>query len=299
MATDDGMVGGVLNGRYKLTAHLRPGQFGDFWRGVRLTDGAPVAIKLLKPELFENPTAMARFSRETRLLASFSHPNLLRVLEYGRTSTGAPWVVTEPHDGRLLSDAVAELNLTIGDVCNIGAQIALVLAATHARGIIHRGLDPEAILLVRNAQGREVVKLQDFGLAHLARTRGPASTDPALTKVGERLGRYEYMAPEYIEEQVLDARTDLYVLGVILFEMLAGQPPFVGAPLMVLMKHVSDDPWAPSDLAEQDVPKWMDDLILSMLAKDARDRPQDAASVARALMERRWPVPGAPRPRGP
>jgi eukaryotic-like serine/threonine-protein kinase len=294
VATDDGMVGGVLDGRYRLTAHLRPGRFGDFWRGIRIADRAPVAIKLLKPELFENPTAMARFSRETRLLASFSHPNLLRVIEHGRTRAGAPWIVTEPHDGRLLSDAVSELSLSIGDVCNIGAQIALVLAATHARGIIHRGLDPEAILLVRNPHGREVVKLQDFGLAHMARTRGPASTDPALTKVGERLGRYEYMAPEYIEEQVLDARTDLYVLGVILFEMLAGQPPFVGAPLMVLMKHVSDDPWAPSELAEQDVPGWLDELILSMLSKDSVDRPQSAAIVARALMERRWPIPRMP-----
>ena len=290
MGSDKGMVGGVLMGRYELTAHLRPGRFGDFWRGRRLSDSQPVAIKLLKPELFEDATATARFDRETRLLASFDHPNLLRVYEYGHTETGAPWVVTEPHDGRVLSDAVAELNLTIAEVCTIGAQIALVLAATHARGIIHRGLDPEAILLVRNPAGREVVKVQDFGLAHLARTRGPSSTDPALTKVGERLGRYEYMAPEYIEEQVLDARTDLYVLGVILFEMLAGQPPFVGAPLIVLMKHVNEEPWAPSDLSEAEVPEWLDGLIGALLSKDPEDRPQSAASVARSLMERRWPI---------
>lgn len=283
MATDNGMVGGVLDGRYRLTAHLRPGRFGDFWRGIRIADHAPVAIKLLKPELFENPTAMARFSRETRLLASFSHPNLLRVIEHGRTSAGAPWIVTEPHDGRLLSDAVSELSLSIAEVCSIGAQIALVLAATHARGIIHRGLDPEAILLVRNPHGREVVKLQDFGLAHMARTRGPASTDPALTKVGERLGRYEYMAPEYIEELVLDARTDLYVLGVILFEMLAGQPPFVGTPLQIHAKHVGEKPWAPSELTEREVPPWLDDVILSLLAKDPADRPQSGAEVARIL----------------
>lgn len=286
----DGMVGGVLVGRYELTAHLRPGRLGDFWQGVRIEDQEPVAIKLLKPELFQDPTALARFERETRLLASFPHRNLLKVIEHGRTRAGAPWVVTEPHDGRMLSDAIAELDLPVDEVCTVGAQIALVLAATHARGIIHRGLDPEAILLVRDRYNREVVKVQDFGLAHLSRSQRPSDTDAALTKVGERLGRYEYMAPEYIEEQVLDARTDLYVLGVILFEMLAGQPPFVGAPLMLLMKHVTEPARPPSMFAESEVPEWLDELILAMLAKDPDERPQSAAVVARALIERRWPA---------
>lgn len=290
MGREDGMVGGVLAGRYQLTAHLRPGRFGDFWRGRRLADGAKVAIKILKPELFSDGRAMARFEREARLLSTFRHPNLLRVVDNGLTSTGVPWVVTEPHDGRLLSDAIGELSLTVEDLCRIGGQVAAVLGAAHERGIVHRGLDPEAILLVRDRKGVERVKVQDFGLAHIsAEQRDDGGwEEPALTQVGERLGRFEYMAPEYIEEQVLDARTDLYVLGVILFEVLTGQPPFVGNSLQVLAKHITEEPWAPSELCESPVPRWLDDLILDLLAKRPQDRPQSAREVERALLTRRW-----------
>jgi serine/threonine-protein kinase len=282
LASEDGMVGGVLVGRYELVAHLRPGRFGDFWRGVRLDDGARVAIKILKPELFSDANAVARFERETRLLAAIEHPNMLRVLDHGTTVTGAPWIVTEPHDGRVLSDAIVELTLSVDDVCRIGAEIASVLGAAHERGIVHRGLDPDAIVLVPSG-GREQVKLQDFGLAHVARTHARSQAEPSLTAVGELLGRPEYMAPEYIEEMVLDARTDLYVLGVILFEMLAGQPPFVGTPLHIHAKHVGEKPRAPSDLTEREVPPWLDALILALLAKDPAERPQTGAEVARRL----------------
>lgn len=279
LASEDGMVGGVLVGKYELTAHLRPGRFGDFWRGVRLSDRGRVAIKILKPELFSDATAVARFERETHVLAAIEHPNMLRVLDHGTTSTGAPWIVTEPHDGRVLSDAIVELTLSIDDVCRIGAEIASVLGAAHERGIVHRGLDPEAIVLV-DVDGVEHVKLQDFGLAHVIRTVARRLPEPALTQIGERLGRHEYMAPEYLEELVLDARTDLYVLGVILFEMLAGQPPFVGTPLQVHAKHVGEEPWAPSELSEKPVPAWLDELILALLAKDPADRPQTGEEVA-------------------
>ena len=283
---EQGMVGGVLVGRYQLTAHLSPGRFGDFWEGRRLSDGSPVAIKLLKPELFSDPKAVARFERETKLLATFDHPNLLRVLDHGRTETGVPWLVTELREGRPLSDDIVDLALTVDEVRAIGAQIASVLAAAHARGVVHRGLDPEAIFLVKDGRG-DLVKVQDFGLAHLTDT----GSEPALTQVGERLGRYEYMAPEYIEEDTLDARTDLYVLGVILFEMLAGQPPFVGRPVKVLRQHVEEEPWAPSDLAEGDVPDWLDALILALLAKDPDARPQSGEDVAVALRSGLWPPP--------
>lgn len=291
MAPSDatGMVGGILVDRYELTAHLRPGRFGDFWRGKRLADGAPVAIKLLKPELFSDENAVRRFDREARVLASFEHPNLLRVIEHGRTPTGVAFVVTEPHDGRILSDAVAELSLTIDAVRHIGAQVALVLATAHERGVVHRGLDPEAILLVREGADPDRVKVQDFGLAHLAMSADLAGEGEQLTQVGERLGRVEYMAPEYIEEQVLDARTDLYVLGVMLFEMVTGQPPFVGRSIQVMNKHVEEEPYAPSELSEHDVPPWLDGLVLALLAKDPDARPQSATMVARALVEGRWP----------
>ncbi|MBX2796638.1 MAG: serine/threonine protein kinase [Myxococcales bacterium] len=282
---DEGMVGGVLVGKYELVAHLQPGRFGDFWEGRRLTDHGRVAIKLLKPQLFSNPKAVARFERETDLLASFQHENLLQVLDHGRTHTGVPWVVTEFRRGRRLADVITELSLTVQQVRHIGAQVASVLSAAHSRGIVHRGIDPDAILLVEDGGDPHRVKMQDFGLAHLS----PDMGQPALTQAGERLGSFEYMAPEYIEEEVLDVRTDLYSLGIILFEMLAGQPPFVGRPGEVMRKHVYEAPWAPSDLAENPVPKWFDELVLSLLAKDPDLRPSSGETVARALRSAAWP----------
>lgn len=290
-----GLTGAVLVDRYRLESHLRPGRLGDFWRGVRLDDGAPVAVKLLKPELFKDPKAVARFERETRLLSAFRHPNLLQVYDLGVTSAGAPWIVTEPHDGRILSDAIAEMTLTTDAICDIGAQIARVLGAAHGRGIVHRGLDSEAIVLVRRvdpgippARRSERVAVQDFGLAHLVSAFHPA--EPALTGAGERLGRYEYWAPEYVEDHIVDAQSDLYVLGVLLFEMATGQPPFVGPAVSVLRKHVDETPWAPSELAEQPVPPWLDGLVLALLAKNPADRPSSADRVAQALVARRWPL---------
>lgn len=287
------LEGAVLVDRYRLDRRLRPGRLGDFWRGTRLDDGAPVAVKLLKPELFTDPKAVARFERETRLLSAFRHPNLLHVYDLGTTSSGAPWIVTEPHDGRILSDAIAEMTLTVDAICDIGAQIARVLGAAHARGIVHRGLDSEAIVLVRRedphipaARRSERVAVQDFGLAYLTASVHP--TEPALTGAGERLGRYEYWAPEYVEDHVLDAQSDLYVLGILLFEMATGQPPFVGPAVSVLRKHVAEQPWAPSELAEQPVPPWLDALVLALLAKNPEERPSSADRVAQALVARRW-----------
>lgn len=278
--------GRVINDRFRIEQHMRSGRFGDFWQATHIQSGQTVAIKLLKPELFMDGEAIRRFHREAKLLTSFTHPNLLRVLEVGRTEMGDPFVVTEYKDGRPLSDDISDLALPVDQVCHIGAQIARVLASAHMRGIVHRGLNPEVILLTTEDNDRYRVKVLDFGLAHLT----PGSGEPELTQVGQRLGKPEYMAPEYIEEYALDARTDLYVLGVMVFEMLCGQPPFVGRPINVLTAHIEKEPWAPSDLAEQEIPDWLDQLVLALLAKKPEDRPQDARLVARAFAMRTWPV---------
>jgi serine/threonine protein kinase len=195
-------------------------------------------------------------------------------------------VVTEYRTGRLLSDDIGDLALPVDQVCHIGAQIARVLASAHRRGIVHRGLNPDAIMLCTEDGDPNRVKVLDFGLAHLT----PGSGEPELTQVGQRLGNPEYMAPEYIEEYHLDARTDLYILGVMVFEMLCGQPPFVGRAMHVLAAQIEKEPWAPSDLAEQEVPQFLDDLVAALLAKSPDDRPQDARQVARAFSTRTWPV---------
>lgn len=287
MAQD--LSGTVVGGKYEVLERLREGRFGDFWTARRLGDQQTVALKMLKSNLFWDDNAIGRFERETKLLTSFSHPNMLRVFETGRTDEGVPYICTEYLPGRLLSDDIVDLALPVTQVCHIGAQIARVLASAHKRGIIHRGLNPDAILLYTERDDHHRVKLLDFGLAHLT---APGNDEPQLTQIGQRLGNPEYMAPEYIETYTLDAKTDLYVLGVMVFEMLCGQPPFVGRPMNILSQHCDKEPWAPSDLAEQDVPEWLDQLVLALLAKQPKDRPKDARQVVRAFATQTWPPSG-------
>jgi eukaryotic-like serine/threonine-protein kinase len=282
--------GHVVAGRYELVAPLRAGRFGDFWRAMRLPERAPVVVKLIRTDLFEDEKSVARFERETRLLAAFDHPNLLKVLEHG-VADGAPWIATEPHDGQVLGDLVGELSLTLEAIADIGMQLALVLAAAHERGIIHRGLDPDSILLVQQRPLR--VAIHDFGLAHQAEGKS-VQQQTTLTGADERLGRVEYWAPEYVSDHALDARTDLYALGILLFEMATGQPPFVGSSLAVMNKHVTTPAPAPSSLTESPLPAWFDALVTALLAKAPADRPATAAIVAQALRERRWPPDNGP-----
>jgi len=286
VATGEGRVGEVLIGKYELTAFLEHGQYADFFRAVRKTDEREVAIKILRPELLGVPEAMKRFEREVRTLARFKHPNLLRVYALGRTEDGVPFVVTQYVQGRLLSHVIAELTMTIEDICHVGAQIAGLLAATHRHGVVHRGLSPDSIYIVEEEGDPLRVKVLDFGLAHFTETAG----EEGITRVGQRLGKCEYMAPEYIEAYTLDGKTDLYVLGVMLFEMLTGQPPFVGRAVNVMDKHLNETPWAPSEMSEHDVPPWLDELILAMLEKKPADRPSDARSVAVAFKSQQWPA---------
>jgi eukaryotic-like serine/threonine-protein kinase len=286
VASGEGRVGEVLIGKYELAAFLEHGQYADFFRAIRRTDGREVAIKILRPELLGVPEALRRFEREVRTLARFKHPNLLRVFALGRTEEGVPFVVTEYVEGRLLSHEIADLSLTIEQICHIGAQVSLLLAATHKEGIIHRGLSPDSIYLVDQEGDSHRVKVLDFGLAHFTEGAG----EEGITRVGQRLGRCEYMAPEYIEAYTLDGKTDLYVLGVMLFEMLTGQPPFVGRAVSVMDKHLNETPWAPSEMSEHDVPPWLDELILALLAKNPANRPSSAQDVAAAFAEGCWPV---------
>jgi len=285
-STRDEMIGGVLAGRYQLVAHIEEGEFGDFWKAKDQRGDSTVAVKLLKPEMFSDPDAFKRFEREAQLLSDFCHPNMLRVLDHGRTPTDVPWVVTEYIEGRLLSEDISELSLSVNEVTYVGAQIAAVLYAAHREGIVHRGLSPDAIFLCEAYGDKHHVKVLDFGLAHLDEIYGGEQ----LTQVGQRLGNVEYMAPEYIEHFTLNAKTDIYALGILMFEMLCGQPPFVGRKRDVMMKQVQEKPYRASELCEQEVPGWLDDLIAALLQKDPDKRPATALAVGKALIARRFPL---------
>jgi len=281
----ENMIGGVLAGKYKLLAHIEEGKYGDFWKAEDTKKGGVVSIKLLKPELFSDPQAFKRFEREAELLSELRHPNLLRVLDHGRTPSDVPYVVTEYLTGRLLSEELGD-SLGVNEVAYVGAQIAAVLYAVHREGIVHRGIEPGAIFLCEAYGDKHHVKVLDFGVAHLDEMYGGEE----LTQVGQRLGHVEYMAPEYIENFVLNPKTDLYALGILMFEMLCGQPPFVGRQRDVMAKQISEKPYRASELCEQEIPAYLDNLIGALLEKDPANRPENALIVGKALIARRFPL---------
>jgi eukaryotic-like serine/threonine-protein kinase len=277
-----------IGGRYEVETFLRPGRFGDLWRARRTEDGAAVELKLLKPEMFKDGEAIRRFQREVRLLLQFEHPYLLRVLDHGTTSKGDPYLVLEHVEGTLLSQVVARGPVPFERVRNIGAEIARVLSAAAAKGIVHRGLCPESILVL---EGGDHVRVLDFGLAiPEADEASDPGTAARLTEIGQRVGDPAYMAPEYIDAFTSDAHTDAYALGVLLYELLTGDPPFTGTAMDVLEAHCDLVPAAPSTRVADPIPPWMDALVLALLSKQAADRP-DGAGVARGLVAGQWPPP--------
>jgi serine/threonine-protein kinase len=276
-----------IGGRYEVDSFLRPGRFGDLWRARRADDGALVELKLMKPELFKDGEAIRRFQREVRLLLQFEHPYLLRVLDSGTTGKGDPYLVLEHKGGALLSDVVGQGPLPLERVRTIGAQVARVLAAASAKGIVHRGLCPEAILVL---DGGDDVKVLDFGLALPDVDEGPdEGGEPRLTDIGQRVGDPAYMAPEYVDSFTSDAATAAYALGVLLYELLTGDPPFTGRAMDVLEAHCTRAPDPPS-ARRPGVPAWMDAVVLALLRKAPADRPE-ATAVARALVAGQWPPP--------
>jgi eukaryotic-like serine/threonine-protein kinase len=218
---------------------LRHGRFGDLYRATRASDAKVVELKLLRPDRFKDGEAIRRFQREVRLLLTFEHPYLLRVLDHGNTPSGDPWLALEHREGTLLSEVLAKGPLDVDRVRKIGAQIARVVAAGANRGIVHRGLGPEAILVCAETDD---VKVLDFGLA----TAQFADMDEHVTGVGERVGDPHYFSPEYIESFKSDERSDRYALGVLLYALLTGGPPWSGPVISVLDGHVGEVPPPPS-----------------------------------------------------
>ncbi|MEZ4239189.1 MAG: serine/threonine-protein kinase [Myxococcota bacterium] len=263
-------------GGVQVDGFLRPGRFGDLWVG-RDAHGARVALKLMKPELFKDGEAIRRFQREVRLLRAFAHPNLLQVLDHGTTAAGDPFLVLECVEGTPLTEVVARGPLPVDRVARIGAQVARVLASASARGIVHRGLAPDAILL----HGDDEVKVLDFGLARVVAGDAELSGELRLTDRGQRLGDPVYMAPEYIDRFRSAPASDVYALGVLLYELATGDPPFSGRAREVLDAHVASRVPPPSSRVAE-LPPWFDALVAAMLSKDPAARP-DAEQVAATL----------------
>jgi predicted Ser/Thr protein kinase len=278
---DDPLAGREIDGRYRLLSLLGAGGMGFVYLAEQVGLGRRVAVKMLFAERARDEAAVRRFAREARTLASVDHPGIVRVLDYG--SGEHPYIAMELVQGPSLQRIVDGTGaLPAGLAVRLVARIAEGLAAAHERGIVHRDLKPGNVHVIVRDDDVEV-RILDFGLALLDPGRNDVST--RLTRAGLVAGTPEYMAPEQIRGEATDGRTDLYALGVMLFELLVGVPPFAGDNATAIVSAHLQSPIPPLPLSdlERSVRGELDALVRALLAKDPKERPASAADVARTL----------------
>ncbi len=264
----------VFSERYELNHLIARGGMAEVYRAHdRLLD-RPVALKVLFPELSVDRSFVERFRREAQAAANLSHPNIVPVFDWGE-DTGTYFIVMEFIDGRPLSSILKSAGpLSAERTADIGAHVAAALGFAHKHGVIHRDVKPGNVLITDDGQ----VKVTDFGIARAI------NTEESLTQTGAVMGTATYFSPEQAEGLGVDARSDIYSLGVVLFEMVTGRPPFLGeSPVAVASKHVRDNPPAPRELNPQ-IPPTFEAIILKSMAKDPAHRYASAEDLRADLL---------------
>jgi serine/threonine protein kinase len=259
----------VLDDRYTLIERIATGGMGEVWRGADKILGRPVAIKMLAAVHAGDEQFRARFRAEARYASSLAHPGITRVFDYGEHSPlGGPYLVMELVDGQPLSEIIERYGrLEPYVVMDIVAQSARALDAAHRAGIVHRDIKPGNLLIMADG----TTKITDFGIA---KANVP---DVSLTATGIVMGTALYVSPEQATGQPLSGSSDVYSLGVVAYECLAGDPPFVAdQPLAIAIMHKHD----PVPPLPNDVPRPVADLVYAMLAKTPQERPESAKHVA-------------------
>ena len=280
----EALVGETVDTRYELRRLIAHGGMGLVFEAAHRFTRRVVALKLLPDELRAQKEARGRLLREAHALTAVRHPGFVEVLDAGVCATHGPYVVLEMLEGRTLDGILtARRRLSIGDTVQIGRQVCDALAHAHARGVVHRDLKPSNIFVARNEVGDETVKLIDLGVAAVAQEQ-LADRDRKLTAAHEVLGTPEYMAPEQLWGRAVDARTDVYALGMSLYECLTGEVPYTGSYPDVLVQ-VSNAASPPSVRERRsDVPPTLAVVIENALEKEASARFQSATELSRALV---------------
>jgi eukaryotic-like serine/threonine-protein kinase len=270
------LVGTVLAGRYRIERLLGSGGMGSVYRAEHVLMRKACAVKVLHREMTQVKEIVARFEREAVAAARIEHPNVAAATDFGQLENGSFYLVLEFIEGKSLSHLIGEVG-ALGEerALLVARQIADALAAAHSAGIVHRDLKPDNVMLVAKDGGNDFVKVLDFGIAKVS-IEDATSTQQALTRLNTVMGTPEYMAPEQARGEAVDQRADIYTMGVILYEMLAGTSPFRHEEfVVVLTKKLTEDP---PPLPEHVSPATRE-LIDKLLQRSPQDRPQNAADV--------------------
>jgi serine/threonine protein kinase len=279
----DPHLGAVIDGKYRLDQKIGTGGMGIVYKATHLHMHSTVAVKLLNTTLVSDEHAVERFRREAQAAARIQHPNAVSVTDFGVTPGGEVYIVMEYLEGSDLRERLkSQKRVGAEEAIRIMVQVLGAVHKAHARGVIHRDLKPDNVWITQEEDtGEERVKVLDFGIAKLKNQTGGA----ALTQHGMMVGTPHYMSPEQVNGAELDARSDVYAAGIMLYEMLCGTRPFeAGTPFAVAMMHLTQKPQSLSEV-NPEVPAQLAAAVMRAIEKEPADRPATAAEFAASLLD--------------
>jgi serine/threonine protein kinase len=273
-------------GRYNIVSQLGKGSMGEVFLAHDPHIDRKVALKVLQKDHLTSKAIVNRFIKEAKAIGRLSHPGIVGVFDVGKDH-GTIFIAMEFLEGRPLNEAVRAKKFSTAEIVDVCRQVADALDYAHQRGIVHRDIKPSNLILTENGQ----VKLTDFGIAHFE-----DASMTLKTRSGDILGTPAYMSPEQIGGKTVDNRSDLYSLGVILYELLVGQRPFVGNNLAALFKAITDHKVTPPIKANPSIPKGLNAVVQKAIEKDPGRRFQSGAAMVSALSRYRTGAKGDLKP---
>ncbi len=279
----DPLIGTFVGDRFLVHEKLGEGGMGVVYRAEQTAIKREVALKVLHSNLNQDESLFARFQNEAAASSRLNHPNTITIYDFGKTASNSLYIAMEFVKGKSLDDEIQSTGaMPVNRACSIGRQICGSLQDAHDNGIVHRDLKPENVMLCSRAGEKDVVKVLDFGIAKIMEDESQDQRK-ALTKTGMVFGTPQYMSPEQIRGEKVDNRTDIYSLGVMMYQMLTGALPFnAETPMGLLTKHLMD---IPAPLEPQGIPSSVAVVVMSALEKDPSARPQSMREFGQRLSE--------------